>query len=582
MPKFRDTTFLVLLVLAIILPLGIYFAIEHVPIMGRNYLRVENVLVFKSYNITLVLDENGSITITEVFSMRFPSMYFKEGLRVLPYWSIDYIEMIGMYELWNGSWIEYNKRLFEGGRYRVDMSVDRYIIRWTFYTSKIFEFPQNRTLMIKYKVVTPLETNEAKNTNYFLWRCIPQRNARIEKANVKIVLPFMINESELNIDPKPDKIEYVNKSTIIYYKRQDIGSNEYLDVRVEFPKRIELPLYVRKYLNTHMGAVVAFFLAFTSLMILMTYLAYGFRLPRRIPTKPIFMQAGKLDPTSLRYIRKPFDIISWLLTLIISLASKRIVKLIQSDEEVYVVPEKVSGLVEMFPWEKEAYQLIPKEETKLSEIFTIFGEKGTQSIEESLLDYLYTENIVDKNFKKKVSSMMATLRGIVILFLIMGLIFLAIGGLLISLPLILGGLITLFGGIIGISSIKGKLSPGGIKSEEDYGLAIGHTLKIKESLRMATKRLPPGAAIIRIREILNNGLPWLVALDGIKTFRYLGKIEEKMLEKGRGEINVKDMYPDWITIENTKKFVSYLNNLGVYYSAPKFQRFPEEAIEESH
>lgn len=560
-------TLLILIIIGSVILIANYL-IEHPPIIAENYIGVKYAAFYQYYNVSIVIDENGSLIITETFTVNLSSTIVGYAIRVIPYWSIGDIGFVGIYELWNGSWIRYGKRINEPGDYDIRISFDRYTIEWWFYYPTLWERPTTRTFMLKYIVYNEVGTDDARNINYLIWKCIPKRNAPIGSAKVDIWIPSVIEESDLEVQPEPSRIVYTNDSTVLFFTASNLANDETLEVYVAFPKFLNVPTPIRKFLNINIIPITAIYVVLTLIIQGVVYLAIVPKRFIRIPSTFAKMPPSKTDPIEISFLRNPLDNVSKFLTILVSLASKGFLSFTQKDEEVYINLAREFSGAGLPVWESTILQSVKEGSMSLKELFKIVQKDVFPETDKALSKSLGEKKLIVPNYKKKLSKVSRDMKILIILALISGILHLAIGVLINSLTPVVAGLIILFPGTFGLAYIGRKVSTRTKEGEIEYKHAQAFSKRLKDLIENALKASSLDTAIIRIREILNNQFTWIVAVDGIAAFKLLKKIDSSLKKKWGTLPGTMSFYPDWLKIQDVDKFNAYLDKLSSLSSLP--------------
>jgi len=195
-------------------------------------------LHWERYDVTIDVNPDGSLQITEDQDISFDQGYFSEGFAVIPLGRIEEIRNVQLFE--DGE--PYTRAQSGGqiGTFTVSQFGGELEILWYFSPAV---GPEIRNFTISYAVTGGLRVYNDPPVNQIWWRAIDEDfSADIDSSMITINLPAQVAPADLTMgvhthDYDPDNVsfEQVDGDTVVY-QASNINQGDAIEPRVEFPQ----------------------------------------------------------------------------------------------------------------------------------------------------------------------------------------------------------------------------------------------------------------------------------------------------------------------------------------------------------
>jgi uncharacterized membrane protein len=192
------------------------------------------------YDVTIDVNADGSLRITEDQDISFDEGFFSEGFAVIPLARVEEIDNVQLSE--NGQ--PYERALTYGvpGTFTVEQVGGDLEILWWFAPANAVNAPEIRNFTINYDVTGGLRVYNDPPTNQLWWRAIDEDfSADIDSSTITVNLPDEVTPENLVIgaftrgyDADQVQIEQINGDTIVF-QANNIDQGDSIEARVTFP-----------------------------------------------------------------------------------------------------------------------------------------------------------------------------------------------------------------------------------------------------------------------------------------------------------------------------------------------------------
>ena len=192
----------------------------------------DKTLYWERFDVDITVLDNGDFQVVEHQEIAFTSGSFTYGYRNIP---LDRVEQITNLEVWEGDtrYVEQNSEnpnTFQSWTESGELKVK-------FYFSETSN--QRRTWTLRYTVKGGLRVYEGGDQLF--WKAIySDRAFPVRNARVVVHLPAAFSPDELMVETYESdaSMEQVDPQTVIFKATREIGANQGLEIRVQFPHGI--------------------------------------------------------------------------------------------------------------------------------------------------------------------------------------------------------------------------------------------------------------------------------------------------------------------------------------------------------
>lgn len=524
----------------------------------------EIVAYYSKYNVDIRVNLDGSISVNETITIIFVKGSFTYAYREIPYYGFDDIINVKIYEVVQESLIEYTIGSNEAGHFSVKKEIWGVKIKWWYEKISVNNNPVNKTFLLSYTVTSAIDVDILRGINYLHWYALPNEHLFIEESTIRISLPLNIDSSSLTIKPAPSRIIEHNKIIEIEYYMKNLNEHESLEIYIAFPKIINPPFSIRKTLNKY-TALISILIIITPIPLLALY---RYRIKKRIGINNKLYSSSTepprdLDETQIHVLKSPYTSRILPLVTLFQLARKKLIKFIQSTNEIYIRAESTNRINELKPWESELLEVISrKDKIKLKDLYKELNEEAFLSRTKDRI----LEILVKKNYFPDYPSKMGLKQAIITLLTLMltSILLIIIGNLSLIASLLINGSILFIIAIICAIAVK-ILSIHRTRQGELTLLKAKAYVKYLESRLKNIINLQDKNKIIEALNLaISNNFSWIIAINEIKAFKRLKELSKILTKqkKTNKEWLIIYWHPFWLHYTSTKGETLTLGNLA--------------------
>jgi len=549
---------------------------------------------FKRYNVSIYVNEDGSITVFEEIHVIFTGKIYHSGSREIPYYGFEDIVDVKIFEIIDNNVTEYVVGEKEPGTYYVFKNMDDVLIKWWFtYPYNYSSEPSTsspktveKIFIIKYRALAAVNVDFPGKNNYIDWNCLPEEHPLIKSSNITIYIPKAFESSKLEIKPEPHKITIQKNMTILNYHVENIDSDETFRVYIAFPKFINPPFAPRKIINKYsfllsiIGITASIFVPLA-----WWYRKYMESSSEEIPDIGIAATPPtQVDPAEI-YVLDNFRKSRWLLlTILLNLASKKLIAFKAVNNTLHILPHRYSERSlekgKLTAWEQEVLKEIDIDGVQLKNLIKTFtkGQKSKKMYQSIVKSLLEKKLIPENPSKQRTKALLKFLPlPLITLPMICASVIFRLAGLFLP-STIFTSVTTLFG-LASYRYTNIERTPEGVRV---LAHAKAYARYLRDKCEQKLEEITDKKKIIKfLNESFAENFAWLIATETFTALDLLSTVNEKLKEKWTHDHEVVFWSPYWYFYETPTTTETPLENLKTILSKSFLETIETTSLMES-